>query len=108
MIELKCDCNERVDAKINSSKAFMELKNFFEVNISKGMFSEIKVEYPYYIGYSYHGKEFKYYATKWYRCNCCKCEWEFQYPDFPANGHIRKIESNNYSQLPFKWNPLII
>ena len=85
----------------------MDLKNFFELNVENRLFSEIEVKQPYFIGQG-NGKKFKYYATKWYKCNICGCFWEFQYPDFPANGHVRKFELNNYTQIPYKWNGLVI
>ncbi len=106
MVQLKCDCNERFDAKINSYKAFTMLKEFFTLQTEKGLFSEINVKQPYFISESYPRQ--KYYATKWYKCNCCDCLWEFIYPDFPANGYVRKFKNNNYSPLPYKWTGLVI
>lgn len=109
MVQLKCDCKERCDAKINSYKAFIELKEFFEDQEKQKVFSDVKVNAPFYIGYSCLQKRYiKHYATKWYKCNVCGCLWEFQYPDFPANGHVRKIWLNNYTQIPYKWDCMII
>ena len=36
------------------------------------------------------------YADKWYRCNACGTLWEFQYPNFPAAGEVRKFEDGIY------------
>ncbi len=39
----------------------------------------------------------KWYATKWYKCNSCGCLWEFNYPDFPAKGFVKKYENGKYT-----------
>ena len=57
----RCDCNERIGVKINSWKQFEELKAFFEQQAEKGVFLEIPVKKPYYIGHSADGKEMKFY-----------------------------------------------
>lgn len=85
----------------------MELKEFFELQTYKGLFTEVEVVQPYFVGYD-NERKINYYATKWYKCNVCGCFWEFQYPDFPANGHVRKIWPNNYTQIPYKWDCMII
>lgn len=95
----KCDCNERIGIKINSWKQFEELKDFFKEQVEKGYFVEIPVEKPYYIGYSANGNEMKWYADKWYKCLECDVLWEFIYPDFPAQGSIRKLNVNNYTEI---------
>ena len=107
MVQLECDCNERCDAKINSYNAFIELYNFFEFSTQNNIFEEVTVKYPYTVSES-HGNKIKYYATKWYRCKSCGCFWEFVYPDFPSNGYVRKFDYNNYTQIPYKWDGLII
>ena len=107
MVQLTSDCSERYNAKINTYKAFSDIKSFFELKVEKGIFSEIEVKHPYYIGCD-NGKKIKYYANKWYRCNCCKYIWEFKYPDFPANGFVRRIEPDKYVLFPIKWDGLII
>lgn len=91
----KCDCDERIGIKINSWKQFEELKAFFEEQVEEGIFVEIPVEKPYYIGYSSDGKEMKWYADKWYKCVECGVLWEFIYPDFPAQGSVRKFSEND-------------
>lgn len=48
---ISCDCDERIGIKIDSWKQFEELKEFFEEQVKKGIFIEIPVEKPYYIGY---------------------------------------------------------
>lgn len=95
---IKCDCNERTVIKINSWKQFEELKGFFEEQVEKGLFFEIPVERPYYIGYSADGEAMKWYADKWYKCLECDALWEFIYPDFPAKGSVRRLNVNDYTE----------
>jgi len=96
---LKCDCYERNALEINSMKEFENLRDYFKVQVLKGVFSEVEVTEPYYIGYSeLQKKEIKWYATKWYKCNLCNCLWEFQYPDFPAKGFVRKFVNGSYKR----------
>ena len=93
MVQVKCDCNDRYDIEINSYRHFEELKEFFEIQVRKGVFTDILVSKPYFIGYSkLKEKEIEWYATKWYKCNVCGCIWEFNYPDFPAKGFVRKLK----------------
>lgn len=88
---MRCDCDERIGIKINSWKQFEQLKTFFEEQVEKGLFIEIPVKKPYYIGHSINGKVVKWYADKWYKCLECGVLWEFIYPDFPAQGSVRKL-----------------
>lgn len=93
MVQLKCDCMERIDTDINSLKLFEEMKSFCHNQVANGVFIEIPVSKPYHTGYStLEQKELKWYATKWYQCQSCGCIWEFLYPDFPAKGFIRTIK----------------
>lgn len=92
----ECDCKERIGVKINSWKQFEELKSFFDGQVEKGVFIETPVETPYYIGYCANGDEMKWYANKWYKCLACKTRWEFIFPDFPAQGSVRKMEADGY------------
>lgn len=92
---LNCDCDERVGTKINSLKFFEELKLFFEEQVSKNIFTEIEEKEPFYI-WKNGSKTVKWYAEKWYKCNCCGCLWEFSYPDFPAQGFVRKFPNGFY------------
>lgn len=94
----RCDCDERIGIEINSWKQFEELKVFFEKQVAKGLFVEVSVEKPYYIGYSIDGKAMKWYADKWYRCLECGVLWEFVYPDFPAQGSVRKLSADDYAK----------
>lgn len=94
--KLKCDCNERVGVSINSIKLFTELKKFFEGQIGTGLFEEEENKEPYYIWID-KDRSVKYCATKWYRCKDCGCLWEFNYPDFPAKGFVRKYEHGIYT-----------
>ena len=47
---MKCDCAERIGIEINSYKFFIELKEFFEGQVQKGIFEDVPVEEPYFIG----------------------------------------------------------
>lgn len=94
---VKCDCNERIETKINSLKKYEEMKNFFKEQIEREVFTEIPVEEPYYIGRSMDGREIRWYADKWYKCIECGIIWEFVYPDFPAQGYVKKID-DSYSE----------
>jgi hypothetical protein len=93
--KLECDCNERFEIKIKSIKLFKELKDFFDIQVEKGIFKEEEVTIPFYL-WKGNGAEKKWYATKWYKCLHCGCLWEFNYPDFPANGFVRKLEDGAY------------
>lgn len=93
---MKCDCAERIGIRINSYNFFIELKEFFEGQAQKGIFEDVPVEEPYYIGYSEDSDPLYWYADKWYRCNACRTLWEFRYPDFPAVGRVRKFEDGIY------------
>lgn len=98
----KCDCDERIGININSLKQFEELKDFFEEQVEKGLFVEMPVKKPYYIGYSVDGKATKWYADKWYKCLECGILWEFVYPEFPAQGSVRKLNIDDYMERNFQ------
>lgn len=93
-----CDCNERVGIEINSQKQFEDLENFFLIQSKNGIFEDIQIKKPYYIGLNLNDKKIKWYADKWYRCKCCGCLWELKYPDFPAKGFVRKFADGIYHQ----------
>ena len=95
---IKCDCNERIGIKINSWNQFEELNSFFQEQVQEGIFIEISIEKPYYVGYSANGKAMEWYADKWYKCLDCGIIWEFVYPNFPAQGSVRKLNSNSYEE----------
>lgn len=92
---MPCDCDERIGTKINSWKQYEELKKFFDEQVERGIFIEVSVKRPYYVGYSVDGKSMKWYADKWYKCLWCGTLWEFVYPDFPAQGVVRKINNDD-------------
>lgn len=73
----KCDCDERTGVEINSLKQFEEYKSFFEERVRSRMFEEVDAEVPYYVGRGSKGNCIKWYTDKWYRCNCCRCIWEY-------------------------------
>lgn len=93
--QLKCDCCDRIATSVNSFKIFEELKAFFDNQVNKEIFKEITPEVPYYSWKNNDGK-MEWYATKWYICNSCECLWEFNYPDFPAKGFVRKFPDGIY------------
>ena len=93
---IKCDCDERVGIEINSLKLFEELMSFFKSQIVRGIFQDIEVKKPYYIGYDNTNKKYEWYADKWYKCMCCGTLWEFRYPDFPAKGFVKKFPNGKY------------
>lgn len=95
--ELKCDCCERIGLEINSIKVFEKLRDFFNDQVQMGIFIEVEVVAPYYVWVSEEQNNVvEWYATKWYKCKSCDCLWEFQYPDFPAKGFVRKFENGLY------------
>lgn len=93
--QIECDCNERYGIDINSYKLFEELKSFFDEQVKKGVFNDIPVTEPFYVGHS-EVQDINWYASKWYKCNVCGCLWEFDYPEFPAKGFVRKFENGVY------------
>lgn len=93
--KIRCDCAERFGVTINSYKQFEELKAFFEGQAEKGIFRDIPVQQPYYIGKG-ASHEIKWYANKWYKCCHCGTLWEFKYPNFPAAGAVRKFVDGQY------------
>lgn len=97
---MKCDCNERIGIKINSYQLFENLKNFFDRQVEQGLFLDVPVAEPYFCGYHLNPEnikdEYKWYASKWYKCKDCGALWEFQYPDFPAKGFVRKFKNGVY------------
>lgn len=93
---INCDCNERFSIDINSIILFKEMKYYFQEQVDQGIFVEVPVEIPHYIGYDINGNIIKWYANRWYKCKCCGSLWEFDYPDFPAEGFVRKFEDGVY------------
>lgn len=93
--KLECDCNERIGIEVDSIKIFKELKIFFDTQAEMGIFIEEKNKEPFYV-WKNGKEEKKWYATKWYRCQQCGCLWEFDYPDFPTQGFVRKFENGIY------------
>ena len=92
-----CDCNERIGIEINTWKQFEDLKKFFDNQVRDGIFADIAVKLPFYVGYDGE-RNMEWYADKWYKCNVCECLWEFIYPDFPAKGLVRKFPNGEYSE----------
>ena len=94
-----CDCQDRHGVEINSYDLFVELKEYFDEQKELGIFSEVKADKPYFIGYNYDGSAMKWYADKWYCCNFCDTLWEFMYPDFPAKGFVRKFSDGRHYEM---------
>lgn len=91
-----CECNEHIGTKINSYSCFIEIKEYFETNLMSGMFIEIPVEKPYFVGEGDNGFRLEWYADKWYKCKICGCLWEFNHPDFPAMGFVKKFTDGKH------------
>lgn len=98
--EMTCECNERIGASIDTLKDFNEIKSFFEDQVFKGIFMEVPPGTPYYT-WKKDGVVKAWYATKWYRCKLCGCLWEINFPDFPANGFVRKFDDGIYEERGF-------
>ena len=81
--------------KVASLKCFEEKKAYFKRYVDSGIYSEIPVEKPFYT-FKNKNQTIQWYATKWYKCNVCGCLWEFDYPDPPAQGFIRKFPTGIY------------
>jgi hypothetical protein len=94
--KLKCECCERYGTRITTQKKFIEIKIFFDEQCKKGIFLEELDKKPYYVWIG-KGRKREYFATKWYRCCVCRCLWEFEYPDFPAFGFVRKYVDGVYN-----------
>lgn len=95
--KIECECSERYETKIDTWKMFEEIKSFFEEQVSLGIYEDISVTKPYYVGKS-DIQTLEWYADKWYKCKNCRCLWEFVYPDFPANGFVRKFPDGVYRE----------
>lgn len=90
--KIECACNlldEEIEIK--SLSDLNNWKEYFSLKVSENVFKEIVVDQPYYIvkGTS---QTIEWYADKWYKCLKCNAILEVKYPDFPANGFIRKIK----------------
>lgn len=85
-----CDCKERQDVEINDMKTFKEIKKYFDDQTAKGVFIKEEPKEPFYVWVDGSRKR-EWYATSWYKCTICNCLWEFNYPDFPAKGFVRRL-----------------
>ncbi|MGY3733134.1 hypothetical protein GHI93_02755 [Lactococcus hircilactis] len=85
-----CDCEERRGVKIDSERNFLEYKSFFEKKVRRNLFKDVEVKLPYHI-YIGENEIEEWFSDKWFLCKECGQIWEFDAPDFPALGWIRKI-----------------
>lgn len=92
--ELGCECAERFETKINSFALFEELKYFFETEVKKGVFEDVPVLKPIRLLGDQGNVVTEWYPDKWYRCRICGQLWAFEYPDFPAQGNIYKLDAD--------------
>lgn len=92
---VNCECDEMVGSEINSINLFNKLKAFFEDQVKRGIYKDNPVEAPFYVGKGASTK-IEWFASKWYKCNVRGCLWEFEYPDFPAKGFVRKFADGIY------------
>ena len=95
-----CDCFERTGIIINSQKCFKEMDAFFLDQVQNGVFEEISTgersQSSFEVRTNDGVKTYWHPANKWFRCKSCNCVWEFQYPDFPAPGYVKKyVEEKN-------------
>lgn len=88
---VKCECSNRFDTSIKSLKEYKEIKDFFEHQVEIGNYIIIKPRLPYFVS-----TEKEWFANVWYKCKICSCLWEFNYPDFPAAGFVRKFPDGHY------------
>ena len=95
--KLECECAERYEAKLDTWKLYQEIKDFFKSQAENGVYEDIPVSKPYFIGHS-NTESLSWFADKWYRCRNCGCLWELTYPDFPANGFVRKFPNGVYKE----------
>lgn len=98
--QLNCDCEAREEIIINSITIFKEITKFFDMQVQKGIFIEEQPVFPFYTWKEKERSE-EWFATKWYRCKVCGCLWEFNYPDFPAKGFVRKFPDGVYRERGF-------
>lgn len=97
---MSCDCKDIGELSIDRLNDFQKMIELFENECQKGIFREIVPQQPYYT-WQRGSTTRKWYATKWYKCKACGCLWEFQYPDFPAKGFIRKFPNGVYHERGF-------
>ena len=98
--QLSCDCKEREGVEIISLTQFKSLEDFFSKQVKRGIFTEVRVEQPYFI-WRQGDRYREWFASKWYKCRDCGCLWEVNYPDFPAKGFVRKFSDGIYKERGF-------
>lgn len=79
------------ETKINSFKLFKELREIFE---NPDEFDDIKVEKKLQIIGDDGKVAMQWYPTKWYKNRVTGVIWSFDYPDFPAQGSLYKLDEN--------------
>ena len=86
-----CICNKLKDEKINTWEQYEQLQALFDEYEKNGELVTIPIEKPYYIGKSANGSVYEWYADRWYKCTDCGTIWEFVYPEFPAQGFVKRL-----------------
>jgi len=94
MVSIKCECNERYEAKIDSFNLFQEIKSYFEEEVSRGAYEDVPVKKPLQVLDDHKNVVTQWYPTKWYKCNVCGTLWAFLHPEFPAKGSVYKLDTS--------------
>lgn len=53
MVQVKCECRQLHETEINSWDLFQDITDYFEKKENDGLYEDIPVTKPYYIGYSH-------------------------------------------------------
>jgi len=88
--KIKCECNERYSADIDSWKLFLEVRGFLEKGLADGVFKDATVIKPLDFGKNEVGEQIWHYTQRLFVCRVCGCLWALRYPDFPAHGYVGK------------------
>lgn len=62
--------------------------------MEKGTFEDVPVLKPIQLFDDQGNVVIEWYPDKWYRCKICGQLWAFEYPDFPAQGNVYKLDCN--------------
>ena len=100
----KCECDERYATLVDTLASIEEVEEFFNDQLEKGIFIDIKVEKPYhrFDNEKVHVKDF---ASKWYKCTVCGCLWEYDKPNYDIDhrqGFVRKFSDGVYREWGYE------